>query len=265
LKLNSAVTPSASGVVVRRLHASDLLLLVEAHDDRAAAFPRSVRTDHLGEATEQIAGLGPREVADRRPREVDRPTLDLAVCFGERMSLGEVRPHRQHLHLVSAGDLSGGLEQEVATDVDRHVGGGTVEGIEQQSGLETRPAAGLDQHGAGPDRVGDLLGGGLHDAQLGAGDVVLVDRADAFEQLAAAMVVVELRRQELLLGGQALEHLLDKRTLARRALEERQVDGPGGAGLDLERRGVGGRAGGVGIIVRHGGGTSLRATWLWDT
>ncbi len=99
--------------------------------------------------------------------------------------------------------------QEIARDVDRHIGC-EVAVFEQQPHLGGGAGAELDQRSAlGDDRC-DLTAAVAQDAELGAGRIIFRQHGDLFEQLRAGGVVEILRRQPFRVTGEIADHVAGK-------------------------------------------------------
>jgi hypothetical protein len=96
-------------------------------------------------------------------------------------------------------------------DVDRQVGR-RAQRAQQQPRLEALAAAVLDQLDvlAPPREARDRVDVGARQRELGAGQVILRQPADALEQLAAGGVVEILRRQRLLRPRQSGNNIFKK-------------------------------------------------------
>jgi hypothetical protein len=94
----------------------------------------------------------------------------------------------------------------LAGDVDRHVGH-RVEHVEQQPRLDAVAATRLDQHRARPEQLGQLVTAVAQDADFGPRRVVLGQRGDGVEQVAAAGIVEEHRGEPLRIGLESGQHL----------------------------------------------------------
>ena len=170
--------------------------------------------------------LGRREVADGAAEERDEPSPDLRDLTQVPLEVADDPVHVEAR--VAARDRVRGVAEEALAHVEGHEAGEPVrvgEGVEQGEGLLRRARTELHQ------RVGvrALDDGGRplrEDLPLAARRVVLGQPGDLVEQLAAAVVVEPLRRQPLLLGGEAPAHIGAER-LGQVVGSEVDVDGDG--------------------------------------
>ena len=223
----------AFGVVVGAQEHVGVLAQVDA-DEQAA-----LGAHEAADRAQQLRGLVGGEVADRRAREVDD-----GAARGQnrrREGLGEVGADRDHGQAcVGRGELVGGVAQEFAGDVDGHVAGRGTEMVEDDAGLGAAAAAELEQQGLRATGSGHLGGVTARDHQLGAGRIVLGERADLVEEPGAVVVVKILAGQGLRRGGQARERVAAQVAGGGREVDEGERPvwtggaGPGRVPLDFE-------------------------------
>ena len=84
---------------------------------------------------------------------------------------------------IIAGQLQSRRLQMVTRHVDRHIGDWIGQGVEQVARFDAAAAAKFNQHRAATDPRAHRRREPVHNRQLGAGQIILVQLADAIEQL----------------------------------------------------------------------------------
>ena len=124
--------------------------------------------------------------------------------------VGKVRRHRQDLDLRKVGGDGVRRGDEVfLRNVDRHVGGEIDQVFEENTDLQARAAAELDQAGLRTDQRSHLVRVPRHDRELGFCQVILGQLADLVEQLRAPLIVEILGRDGFLIQAQPFEDLAE--------------------------------------------------------
>ncbi len=110
-------------------------------------------------------------------------------------------------------------------NVDGHIGRRLEEVIEQEARLRATPTAVLDEQTLLPEHLRHRAGVVPHDAQLGAREIVLVERANLLEELRPPLIVEELGGQLLLRLAQAAEHFFTEAAELRLEVGEPELAG----------------------------------------
>ena len=184
----------------------DVLDPVHADDELRALAKR------LLHRTQQIDGAAGDEITDRRARE--ETELRRALYFSrEREGPGEVRLDRIDGQLRKfALQRRRAFTEEVAADVDRHIGA-RLHRAEQDRGLCRGAGAEFDHRLAAAHPVGDLAAPAFEQGSLGRGWIIFGKPGNLLEQLRAPVIVEPARRNGRRRRGKAGEHVGAKRRI----------------------------------------------------
>ena len=140
--------------------------------------------------------------------------------LGQREFLRKVgRDRKDFDSRVISLQILGDLRQVFLGDIDRDVGDGAWQAVEQQACLPRAAAAILYQSHTRSDLIGHLLCVPTHDLRLGSGQIVFVEMTDLIKQCRAAMVVKVLARQATLLCTETGEHIIEKLACSLRMVD----------------------------------------------
>ncbi len=193
-------------------------------DEVIADHQRAVRPGNGAHRAQQLDGRGRIEVPDRRARKEYGHPRRGTLWSGHHEGLRKVRAHRQDFEFrIGLRNAAGCGKQMGPRNIHRHVGGQIRQLVQQQPCLGAGAAAELDQHGVRSDLRSDLRAVRRKDAGLGAGQIVLGQRADPVEQVRAVFVIKVGRREMLRVVPEAGENVGDQRLIRRTRLNAANI------------------------------------------
>ena len=179
----------ALGVVIGVIENFRILHQIDAdHEQRA-------RAQHAAGVAQEFAGFVRLEIADGGAGKKTDPR-QRGDRRRQRERLGEILDQRIDAEMRKIpAQLGGVLLQEIAGNIDRHIGLHRRRGAEQDARLAARAAAEFDQGAVLRKQRGDRRRIVLQNADLAAGRIIFRQPGDAVEQRRAGEVVEIFRRQ----------------------------------------------------------------------